>query len=476
MPPHLSRAITCMRSLCIVTVLFLQLTGCQSWQKSHATAVGLFADGRIDESRKALTKSLSQRGAEQDLLLLDRSLLDLADGQPAAAEQQLRESRRAVDHLRQLDVREKAAAVVTDDRAVAWSARTFERQMLLNLLTICSILNDGQDAFAYSLQLAELSVDTKQKTKASETPPAGSRTEIITVGNAAENPAEEQPAVLDQPLALSAWLRALVMSESSMEWQECDRALADIENFGGVHAPTPDYAESFGVRCPRGQGGLHVVALIGQSPEWVAERARPTSASLLVADRILSSTGKHSLPPTIAPVKIARPRPCVLPTAPDSLSCRLLAGPESTEPFSFSTLVDLNHVAAAEYESNRNDALARAVVRRVVKKGAVVVAKEVGQLQRGTIADVAFNVGGVAWEAMEKADLRSWRTLPCRIDTASRSLPEGEWTLRINEGRPDEREIQVRIVNGRNTLVVCILPGNQLTGRVLVGGADHGSY
>jgi hypothetical protein len=468
-------------SLVVVIVLFAAATsGCSSWKSSHTAAVNLFAQGQLEDSRARLSESLAHRNAEQDLLLLEQSMLDLAAGDPQTAERQLRSSRRVLEHLQQADIREKASAVVTDDRAVAWSARPFERQMLLNMLTISSLLNGGEDAFAYTQQLAQIEPAAAQEDTAD---PDKSRLDVVTVsGSTAAQDSQTKTtdaglfAGRDQALAFSAWIRALVTSESAMRWQECERALTDLAEHAADPAVVESLAQCCGVRCPRGQGGLHIVFLLGQSPEWIPERAEPTSTALLLADRILSATGEHSLPPTVAAVRIAKPNPTPVHPVASSLVCSVATGHGDALQLSRLPLVDLNRAAQQEYQATRDAAVARAVVRRVTKKGAVVAAKEVSHLQRNSLADLAINLGGIAWEALEKPDLRSWRTLPARIDTASTTLPEGDWSLQIGSPGEAVQTIPVHVANGRNTLVVCLVPADKLVGHVLVGGADSGSH
>ncbi|MEJ7594478.1 MAG: hypothetical protein WKF77_23335 [Planctomycetaceae bacterium] len=105
------------------------------------------------------------------------------------------------------------------------------------------------------------------------------------------------------------------------------------------------------------------------------------------------------------------------------------------------------------------------------------VLKEVQKIHRNSFVDLGINVAGVAWEAMEKADTRSWRLLPARIDIARTELPAGRWstTLRLAQygSTRAAQTIPVQIENGRNTYVVCLIPEQNFTGHILVGGADN---
>ncbi len=301
--------------------------------------------------------------------------------------------RRELEHLEQTAVGEKATSLLTDDNAVAWAGRDYERHMVLNMLMLSSLLNNGTDSFAYSLQLAERSVKTREliASKAA-TPPegapvpaAGNATPIQTAGYSNMSPVQtplNQFALtpVDKPMAFGSFLSATVQSEIPTRASDTDRTLEELKFWN------PGFAESFsqseslplGTRCRKGNGALHVIAMVGRAPEWVPESTVPTQASLLIADRILSITGKHTLPPTIAPVKIGRPMPNMPLIQPAGLRCEVLS--TSNEPLGtslrFQTIADMNEAALASFERNRDEEIARIVVRRIVKKGTVYVLKK----------------------------------------------------------------------------------------------------
>lgn len=477
-----------------LSVVFL-FGGCHTWQKSHEAAITSFGHGDIQVSRAALKESRDKSRTEKKFLELDAGILDLASGNVTQAESRFRTLRRELEHLEQKDATEQAASLMTDSRAIAYSGRDFERRMILNMALLTSVLGDGQDAFAYSLQateaangrrtmLAEAARKASESSTIVEAAPTPDQIGVISpVSHAVPQPVVNIAAApLDQPLALSSYLSTAVQSEQSMRHEETEQALNDI-GFWNPAFRRHDQASShgeFGTRCQPGHGTLHVITLVGKAPRWVSESAAPTSAALLIADRIISATGKHTLPPTIAAVKIARPEVCghTIPTG--SVQC--FVGPPGAAgagsgPLTFATVVDVNEVATASYHEHRDEEIAIAVTRRVLKKGAVYVLKEARNIHNNTFVDLGINVAGVIWEAMEQADTRSWRLLPARIDIARTELPAGQWPvhLRLSQygasGAP--QTIPVHIADGRNTYVVCLIPDQQITGHILVGGADN---
>ena len=115
--------------------------------------------------------------------------------------------------------------------------------------------------------------------------------------------------LIDQPLALAAYLTAIVHSEKPTETAETERALQDVRLWNPQFSTaSAGKLTPLGIQCRKTHGTLHVIVLAGVAPEWVSESCEPTSAALLIADQILSAQSKHSLPPTLFSVKIARPQ------------------------------------------------------------------------------------------------------------------------------------------------------------------------
>ncbi|MEJ7594479.1 MAG: hypothetical protein WKF77_23340 [Planctomycetaceae bacterium] len=317
-----------------------------------------FGHGDLELSRTALKESQDKLRSEKKVLELDGGVLDLASGNVTQAEARFRTLRRELEHLEQKDVTEQASSMMTDARAVAYSGRDFERRMVLNMALLTSLLGDGQDAFAYSLQateaadnrrtvLANAAAKASESNAVAETVPQPDAVNVIMPASydAVRPAANFGASPLDQPLALSSYLSTAVQSEQPTRYDETEQALNDIGFWNPAfrrHDQTSAAGE-FGSRCQPGNGTLHVITLIGKAPRWVSESAEPTTVALLIADRIISATGKHTLPPTIACVKIARPEPCghTMPTG--SVQC--LVGPygataTASAPITFSTVVE----------------------------------------------------------------------------------------------------------------------------------------
>jgi uncharacterized protein len=454
MLPRLRTISCCALALCLIS-------GCHRGVKHQLSAVSHFDQGAPVAALAALDKAAELRGAEQEIIATDRAIAALMTGDPATCEAPLRKTRDRLNFLRQTDLREKTRAIVTDDKAVAWSGREFEQRMIDNLLILSSLMGNRQDAFAFANQAMEHVFEDRSTLL----PTNAEGHSVKTVGHS-ELP-EQRPTARYSANAFSAYLHAGIRSENPMDQDITANAIRQV----GFWNPGPNQSEpsGFGTLSPRGQGVVHVITFVGRVTDWTAERSIPTTSALLLADQILSAVGDHTVPPTVAPVQIAKP---VAAFSPQPLVTH--ARVAGTQERVSATLVDLNQAAHDSYVANRDQQIARAVARRVVKKGAIYAAKEQLAVAGGSGADIVLNLGGIAWEALEKADTRHLQLLPARIEVLQLTLPAGLHQLELSSGAAGERggkptEVRVPVIvdDGRNTFVLCFRPHDQLAGNIL---------
>ena len=278
------------------------------------------------------------------------------------------------------------------------------------------------------------------------------------------------------PNRMAAYLSAAVTSERILDSDLTERHIRQMAAWGTDERPgSDDSLQSFGTRSAPGTGVLQVITFAGRVTPWEPERAEPTSAALLIADRILSATADHTLPPTISAVRIGRPVfEC------RQQSWRTVVSTEGVSPVTSRTLLDVNRAAFDSYLADRDERIARGVVRRIVKKGAIYATKNGMVVGKGSATDLAFNLAGIAWESLEKADLRHWELLPEAIEVAQLELPAGQHlvSLGVQTGAMsgtliDRQDISVTIENGRNTFIVCFRPQDRFVGVRTNNAADE---
>ncbi|MEO2019712.1 MAG: hypothetical protein ABGZ53_35715 [Fuerstiella sp.] len=450
----------CAGIFCLVLLL---CCGCRTATRHQLAAIARVDRGTPEDALAEFDKAAAARGADREVIALDRALAVLMTGQPTAAEASFRETRKRLDFLRQKDLREQTTAMMTDDKAVAWSGREFEQRMIDNLLILSSLLGNQQDAFAYAGQATEKLAADRQELAASKPEP-----DVIIVRHSEEDQAATAPSRFSAN-ALSAYLNAAIRSENPMDADLTQRAIQQVGYWSSPDSdvannqPPPIVNASFGTNSQQGNGVVHIITFTGRITDWLPEPAAPTSAALLIADQILSAVGDHTLPPTVAPVQIANP---AIRVSTHPLTTVVRGGQEGPTSLRSRVLVDLNQAAWDSYEADRNNQIARAVSRRIIKKGAVYAAKDQMSVAGGSGTDLLMNLGGIAWEALEKPDTRHLHLLPERIEVVQLELPAGDHTLEVSSvtkgGKSMEpppgtewQQVPVRVEDGRNTFVLC---------------------
>ncbi|MEO1982818.1 MAG: hypothetical protein ABGZ24_20095, partial [Fuerstiella sp.] len=129
--------------------------GCRTAARHQLAAIARVDSGTPEAALVEFDKAAAARGADTEVIAIDRALALLMTGQPTASEASFRQTRKRLDFLRQKDLREQTTSMISDDKAVAWSGREFEQRMVDNLLILSSLLGNQQDAFAYAAQATE---------------------------------------------------------------------------------------------------------------------------------------------------------------------------------------------------------------------------------------------------------------------------------------------------------------------------------
>jgi hypothetical protein len=408
---------------------------------------GEFFAGDIGTSRSLIAADIAKHPGEANVLKLDQAVVELTAGRPQAAEQLLREVRDSFDYLDQTSAGEVALATMTDDTATSYSGEDYEKLLIRVFLCFSNLMGAGGDASAYSLQVG----DVQQR--------------IIEAGM--DKASGQNPKLAYKRLAIGPYLFGAIREESFMNHDDvvrCSATVAEWEPSFRYAMNDVERAQN-GRHSQKGNGVVYVFALVGRGPYKEQFAEMPSTVSLLVADRILSATGKHTLPPTIAPVKV----PKVVVAASNTQNIEVVVDRRSLG--TTETIADVGRMAVDQYAAIYPQVIGRAVARRVIKKGVVYAGKEAMRVGNNSLANVALDVGGIAWEATEQADTRCWALLPDRIQVLRVEVPAGEHELVL---RPVSRwqtaaagqARKISVADGRNTYVIANFPDNQLVGAI----------
>jgi uncharacterized protein len=435
-------------SFLIAIILCLAGAGCSTYADRLAEMRAGYVNGDLIFARRALDEALEDpKRGEADVLKLERAMIELAEGRPHDAERTLREVRDRFEELEGADLGEKTWTMLTDDNAQAYAGEDYEKVLIRAMLTISNLLTDGEDAQAYALQ----TIDKQHQ--------------IIAAGADASG---ENPKLAYQRVALGPYLHGVVREATHVNYDDAARAHALVCSWQPDfrYGPYDVQRAVHGRHSAPGNGVVYVFSFVGAGPMKVETIEVPTQLSLLIADRVLSHNLNQTLPPTIAPIPVAKVVNFESPVHNVRVTVNGRAA-GTTE-----TVTDVGRLAVQQYEAIYPQVVARAIVRRAVKKGIVYGAKELTGVDRGGLGSVAFDVAGVIWEASESADTRCWGLLPDKIQVLRIELPAGRHEIALQPqgagpaGTPVTKPVEV--FNGDNTYVLCNFPSMRHAGQVLV--------
>lgn len=426
-----------------------------------------FLSGDLEVADHHLDKLIGKRDKKQEVLLADKAMISLLQGDVRSAEALLRHVRDGFEHLEQKDLTESTLSMLTDDRRRAYAGEDYEKILVGNFLAISNLLGDGDDALAYCLQAnATQQRIIESQTKAITKVNANSGANSIEVdGNlAAPLPADN---LSDTRVGLAAYLYGVIQEATHINYDEARRAYATVAQW------TPTFrAAAFDLHrvqtashSAKGHGVIYVIGLVGPGPVKEEVVAPVTSQSLAIAGHILNALGDQTSLPISAPVKI--PQVVLLPTRVGGVLLQVDGNTVGVTE----TATDVGQLAISGCLADRDHTIARAIVRRIVKKGAIYKAKD--ELADNTWTSLALDASGFLWEAVEAADTRCWSTLPGTIQILRCEVPAGTHEISLapvagNQVLGNAHACDVNVADGRNTYVLASFPDTELSGRIVV--------
>jgi hypothetical protein len=426
----------------------LACAGCATHADRLREVRSAYFAGALPEAKAKIDTFAKKHPRDADVLKLEQATVLLSQGQARDAEQLFRQVRDRFDYLEQKDLAEGALSMLTDDQRPGYAGEDYEKVLIRVFLALSNLLNDGQDAGAYALQVAE-----KQQ-------------QIMQAGTA---PDGKNPKQGYKHVAAGAYIQAALREETHQNYDDAARSIELVCNWAPDFRAGKQDLERLkqGHHSAQGNGVLYVFTLVGRGPYKEERMEIASSAGLLIADRILSGTARQSVPPTVAPIKVPR---VVLPLNEVQAVNVSVDGRAHGQT---ETLTDVGHMALEQGDANFPYVLGRAIARRIVKKGVIYGVKEAMQAQKTWWVSLLFDVAGVVWEATESADTRCWGLLPDKIQVLRVELPKGQHQLMLQpvsaHGMPQGpvQVVTVPIDDGRNTYILANFPTGRLAGQVV---------
>lgn len=432
-----------MRAAAFASLVFV-LAACAS--DPMLAARGAFSAGDYDGARGAIEELIADDGSNAHLWRAERSMVDLAQRQPKAAIEVLRMARDAYDDAEGSDALGWLGSVLLDDRQMRYQGYDYEKVLLRALLGAADLMQGGADAIAYGLQVFEV----QQRLMDAYTDEGG-----------------QKPKLRYKQVAFGNYLRAIVQEGDPLQRDESRRnhqKVAELEP-GFRFAKENVERVTGGLHSAKGNGVVHVIALVGRGPYRVEKNEVATQVSLAIAQWVWARSRNRGILPNIAKVPI--PALAFHPDNPQQALVSVDGGPVAAT----ATVTDVEAAARSEFDVMRDAIVARAVLRRAFKilvaEGAKAGVEAGGRRQKDKetteITNLAIDGLALLWTATEGADLRCWSLLPASFQVLRLELPVGAHTIAVQSGRSGNvggiaASVAVDVRDGTNSYVLALLP------------------
>ncbi|MBL8861590.1 MAG: hypothetical protein JNK02_06215 [Planctomycetes bacterium] len=404
-------------------------------------------DVQLVAGSRGLDESIDPGKRDVFLFLQEKSMTRLAAGDADATIDLLRRARDVLAaRWTDADIAGWLAAGLADDTFRQYGGADYEHVLTPALLAIADLLEGGQDAFAYALQVGEVQERVLGSTFGEN---------VDGQGNG------YNPRKTYQRVALGAYVEGLVRERAGYS-SEAFKAYERAREWGAAPAVVVAACErtSNGVYAPAGHGVVHVFRFAGRGPRLVQGTSPLTDSALFLANIGALVIGENVglLGQTAVPVPVVRAEDRPIP------ELEIRVGEEVVG--STSTVLDVTAVAEQQLAANLPWILARAAIRRGVKAVAAKAVQDAVQKNNPDESGFALFAGiltNLVLTAGEKADTRNWTSLPARVQVARFTLPAGEHALDLGPGA----QAAVRVAAGKDSFVLVIQPDLSRTAAVV---------
>lgn len=466
--------------------------GCQTYTQRLVKLRTSYHQGDLATASEESERLLAKNRRNANLIRLDQSLVRLAEGRPEETENLLRQVRDDFSAETPLLDVGQVTTWLLDDQSRKFQPDDYEQLFVLIYLALANLVQDGDDAYAYANQITSYQAEIEQriqgqleKIQAMRDQESNQRDQAtrpsspVAASGGTPNGSPPSPTATPLPappptiafkqIPLAPLIAGLLHEQTHRDYDTAERYYRQTLSF----APGLGLAERGLHRClhgrhsEKGNGVLYVFTAIGKGPRKVERAEIPTSQAMLIADRILSAIGDHTLPPTIAPIKTARVM------VPQNAIQTVRVAVNQVPAGETETVADLGQIALQQDLAKQDLEIARAIVRRIVKKSAIYASKNALGTASNSWADLLINVAGVAWEATESADTRCWGLLPEKVQVLRIELPVGTHVVNLTPAgvaSPITDSTRVEIRDGVNTYLFAHLPNDRVAGEILVSG------
>jgi len=357
-------------------------------------------------------------GDNQQLVFhMDMGMLYLYCGQYAKSGDQFQQAEDLATDLWTRSVTREGVSFLTNDYTKPYSGEDFEKVMI-NLFHSISFAMEGnyESALVETRKLNEFLMEINEK--------------------------YDKKNVYKED-AFARYLGAtLYEAENPRDIQNLDSATIDYERGMSVYrayskeygSPVPGMFMEDYYRIAEASGRLSGIKAKRKKFQWLSHREARKMGRLVMVHlsgkaplKVEESIVAHA---PYGPIKVAFPR-FIQPVSGCQTSSLVASNTSGDTYNAESELVeDLSAIAIENLRDRKGRVVAKAIARAIAKQAAVNAAADQGDNARDKLAIKL--IGRVVAAATEKADTRSWRTLPDRIFMARTFVPEGNYSIKAD--------------------------------------------
>jgi len=428
--------------MCVSIALAFLLSAC-SLQQHYSKIDRAMVSGRCDQAVGIMGESKSEYGENARLVyLLDSAMIHMECGRFREANTFFHEAEELGEALWTESISRQAASLVTNEYVLPYAGEDFERALINLFSALCYLkLDEYDEALVECRRLDTLLSDYNARYQDKNVYKEDAFGRYIS-GLIHEASGEMDSAYIDYYHAFRVYQKSYTpaydTTPPSFLVEELVRAAARVDRLNEAKrlVGSRAYKEYTGATLPENRGKVVLIHLNGKSP--------------------VKKENKVVVPTPSGPVGVAFPEYVV--DSPRCTSSKLILQSDSNTFRAVSELgEDINRIAVKNLDDRKVRVIAKTVARAVAKQMAIKqiskAATDNGDKANRQLVEFLFNTANTLF--LEKADTRTWRTLPGEIYISRIFVPEGEYTAYIKTcGSSRIKLDSVRIKKGRTRFLL----------------------
>lgn len=425
----------------VILAIFLIITSCAP-KFNYDSLQNAMSTGNCPGSVELLKNSKETYGSKALLLhMLDSGMISFQCNNPKEATAFFQDADQLAQELWTKSLTKEAASYITNDFILPYRGEDFERAMI-SLFSAFSYIKLGEydDAMADCRRLDTILSEYNSK--------------------------YEKKNVYKED-ALGRYISG-VLSEADKEYSEAYiyyyESFKAFKNYAGAYGTvTPKYLFEdllrVSVPADRKSELRSIIPNLSSIKGTDHQSAKKMGKIILIhlnGKAPVKVENKYSIVTATGPISIAFPD--FIANPPSCSSSKLLLQSDKNTYVEESVLFEnINQIALKDLADRKIRITAKAIARAVAKQVVVQASANEMEKQYGPMAGLMANIAGnVAASALEKADTRSWRTLPGEIYIARSFVPEGQYKVSVESCHGGQKELEpVSIKAGETKFVFC---------------------